>query len=365
MRVLLTTPSTDLLGGVANYYRELRRHLPSEIEYFVVGARGKRGGIARGIARTLADYGRFAATLRRNRYDLVHVNPSLTWKAVIRDGILVLLARMLGCRVLVFFRGWDKGCERSIVSYFAIPFRFVYFRAAAIIVLANEFARRLRDMGYRGPIHLETTLAEEQIFQQSEGRSRPNAGNPRGRCHILYLSRLEEGKGVRETLEMFQALKAHHPEISLTIAGDGSLLQSTRAYVAERGLVDVYLPGRVDGPDKITLLFDTDIFLFPSSYGEGMPNAVLEAMAAGLPVVTTKVGGIRDFFEDGAMGFSTEGVTVTELAAHVETLIADISLRQRIGAYNHAYAKDRFAASKVAARLLDIYRSVISDAPAH
>jgi glycosyltransferase involved in cell wall biosynthesis len=96
-----------------------------------------------------------------------------------------------------------------------------------------------------------------------------------------------------------------------------------------------------------------------------MPNAVLEAMAAGLPVVTSRVGGIRDFFEDGVMGFSTEGVSVTELAAHMEKLIADPSLRERIGAHNRAYARERFAASKVAARLMDIYRSVISDAPAH
>jgi glycosyltransferase involved in cell wall biosynthesis len=365
MKVLVTVPSQKLLGGVANYYREMRNHLPAEVEYFVVGARGGRGRFVYNIIRPLVDYRRFAGTLRRNRYDLVHVNPSLVWKAVIRDGIHILLARMLGCRVLVFFRGWDKGCERSIARYFKIPFRFVYFRATAMIVLADEFARHLRDMGYRGPIHLETTLAEEQIFQQPEGQSQANAGNPRGRCHILYLSRLEEGKGVQETLEMFQALKAHHPEISLTIAGDGSLLQSARACVAKRGLVDVSLPGRVDGPDKITLLFDTDIFLFPSSYGEGMPNAVLEAMAAGLPVVTSRVGGIRDFFEDGVMGFSTEGVSVTELAAHMEKLIADPSLRERIGAHNRAYARERFAASKVAARLMDIYRSVISDAPAH
>jgi glycosyltransferase involved in cell wall biosynthesis len=362
MRVLVTVPSQELLGGVAIYYRELRKYLPAQAEYFVVGARGPQEGFAQTLLRLFTDCRHFVAKLRQGQYDLVHINPSLTCKAVIRDGMLLLLAHLLGHKVLVFFHGWDKHCEALVARYFRLFFRLVYFRANAIIVLAEEFAGRLRELGFDGPIHVETTVAGDWIIERSECQRLPKGHERLETCHILYMSRFEADKGAPETLEIFKLLKATHPKISLTMAGDGSGLESARYFVAQHHLADVSLPGRVDGDDKASLLVHSNIFFFPTNYGEGMPLAVLEAMAAGLPVVTCKVGGIRDFFEDGVMGFSTESVSIPQLSAHLETLITNPSLRQRMGAHNRAYAKERFAASRVAARLVDIYRSTIGDA---
>jgi glycosyltransferase involved in cell wall biosynthesis len=359
MRVLVTVPSQELLGGVAIFYRELRKYLPAEVEYFEVGSRGAAAGFARSVLRLFNDYWCFAATLRRGHYDLVHINPSLTCKAIIRDSIMLVLAKLRGRKVLVYFHGWDKQCEAMIARYFRTTFRFIYRRASAVIVLAKEFAEQLRMMGFDNPIHTETTVAGDWIF---EGALSARSTSSEDRCRILYLSRLEPGKGVYETLEVFRLLKPTYPDIALTMAGDGSELEPARQFVLQNALRDVELPGRVDGRDKAALFTGSHIFFFPTSYGEGMPLSVLEAMAAGLPVVTCKVGGIRDFFEDGLMGYSTAGASVTELAAYVEKLIVDAALRRRIGAHNHAYARERFAASRVAARLLDIYRSTIGDA---
>jgi glycosyltransferase involved in cell wall biosynthesis len=89
-----------------------------------------------------------------------------------------------------------------------------------------------------------------------------------------------------------------------------------------------------------------------------MPNAVLEAMAFGLPVVTRSVGGMKDFFEDGKMGFITESRDPAVFAEFLARLGADSVLRTSMGRYNRAYARGRFAASVVAARLLEIYARV-------
>jgi glycosyltransferase involved in cell wall biosynthesis len=96
-----------------------------------------------------------------------------------------------------------------------------------------------------------------------------------------------------------------------------------------------------------------------------MPNAVLEAMAFGLPVVTRAVGGIRDFFEDGRMGFVTESRDPAVFAGFLARLVADPALRASMGRYNREYARGRFAASVVAARLLEIYAQVGRQAKAH
>jgi glycosyltransferase involved in cell wall biosynthesis len=360
MRVLVTVPSQQLLGGVTIFYRELRKYLPAEVEYFEVGARGPETGRAYFLLRLFNDYRRFAAKLREGRYDLVHINPSLTCKAVIRDSMLLVIAKMHGQKVLVYFHGWDKHCEALITRYFRAVFRLVYCRASAVIVLAQEFAERIRKLGFDNPIYVETTVAGDWIFERGCALSGSDHMN-KDLCQILFMSRLEPGKGVREALEVFRLLKIPYPRIVLTVAGDGSELEGTRQYVRQTSLGGVSLPGRVDGSEKSALFINSDIFLFPTSYGEGMPLSVLEAMAAGLPVVTCRVGGIRDFFIDGVMGYSTEHASVTELAAHVEKLIVDTALRQHIGAHNRAYARERFAASRVAARLFDIYRTTISD----
>ena len=85
-------------------------------------------------------------------------------------------------------------------------------------------------------------------------------------------------------------------------------------------------------------------------------------MAFGLPVVTRPVGGIRDFFEEGRMGFAVDSTEPTDFAEPLARLADDPALRSAIGSYNREYAASRFGASRVAARLLDIYGEVVRTA---
>jgi glycosyltransferase involved in cell wall biosynthesis len=117
----------------------------------------------------------------------------------------------------------------------------------------------------------------------------------------------------------------------------------------------VTFPGDLRGDAKRRVFETADVFCFPTSYGEGMPNAVLEAMACGLPVVTRPVGGLADLFEDGRMGFSTTSRDPAVLAGLLARLVQSPARRLEMGAYNRDYAFRRFRASVVAARLAAIY----------
>jgi len=208
-RVLLTGPPIDEPGGVANYCRLLLAHLPAT-DYLQVGSRAggdpaAGGGPAAGgspaaggaggghwprvAVRLMRDYWRFWRALSGERYDgerydgerydggrydggrydggrydVVHLNPSLNAKAVLRDAVFLLMAKALRRKVVVLIHGWDRGFERTVRRHFLRPFGWVFFRADALIVLAESFGRSLREMGCRKPIYTDTTAVADEVF---------------------------------------------------------------------------------------------------------------------------------------------------------------------------------------------------------
>jgi glycosyltransferase involved in cell wall biosynthesis len=357
VNVLITLPPLDRSGGVANYYIALRRHLGDGIKYFEIGARSGEVTLRATIGRLVSDFWRFHRELDSREYELVHVNPSLGAKSVIRDGLFVLLAKWHRRKVLVFFRGWDSGCEETIRRYFLGIFRRVFGRADAVVVLANEFRERLREMEFGLPIFVATTVVDDRLLLDTADRQVLQNSKPR-LVRILFLSRLEKGKGLPESIKAYQMLREKHPDTGLIVAGDGPERQAAEQLVAEKNIAGVQFLGYVEGEAKRRAYSTADIFVFPSSYGEGMPNAVLEAMAFGLPIITSPVGGIRDFFEDNRMGFVTASKDPAVIAKLLARLVEDSSLRDVMGEFNRRYAAERFSAPVVAEKLLDIYEQV-------
>jgi glycosyltransferase involved in cell wall biosynthesis len=358
MKALVVAPDPSMPGGVSGYYAAVKEHLGPDTEYFIVGSRSGKSGLLALFARLVTDTARFYRAIRRGGFRLILFNPSMHEKAVLRDGILLVLAHARGVKSVVFFRGWVDETERKIRRHFLSLFRWAYFRADAIVVLASDFKARLREMGYRGPIYVETTVVPDDVFRREPARERGATSPDRDGFNILFLSRMDVEKGIEETLEAYRLIKENSPNVSLTMAGDGPEIGRAKALASRLGLQDVEFPGFVEGESKHRVYEAADVYCFPSHH-EGMPNSVLEAMAYGLPVVTRPVGGIRDFFEDGRMGLITESLDPAVLAGLIERLLADPNLRVQIGRYNRDYARERFRASLVAGRLESIFEDTV------
>jgi glycosyltransferase involved in cell wall biosynthesis len=204
-------------------------------------------------------------------------------------------------------------------------FRWVYFRADACIVLATvsicaaEFATTSRFTCNYGRADEVFRLADKQRMCRARGNA----------LKILFLARVEKAKGIYEAVDAFRIVQAKHSSVCLTIAGDGSELKSVKEYVRAQNIEGITFLGWVRGPSKLEAFAKADVYLFPTHHGEGMPNSVLEAMACGLPVVTRPVGGVRDFFENGRMGFLTEGKEPQVLASLLEVW-SSMSLRRQM-----------------------------------
>nr|WP_280842366.1 glycosyltransferase family 4 protein [Rhodohalobacter sp. SW132] len=178
--------------------------------------------------------------------------------------------------------------------------------------------------------------------------------------NLLFLSRIEKAKGIFEAVDAVSLLLKQGRDIQLTIAGNGAAMDNLKEHIYNFDTDGITLKGYVEGEDKMNCLISADLFLFPS-YHEGMPNSVLEAIAFGLPVLTTRVGGIPDFFEDGKMGLFLDNREPEHIAEKIEYLLGRPELMKEMSEYNYNYAKEHFYASKVAARLEKIIDDVVEE----
>lgn len=150
-----------------------------------------------------------------------------------------------------------------------------------------------------------------------------NTGRGTVPVRLLFIGRMAEKKGVQYLLPAFARLKQHHPDLTLTVAGDGPLLASLKAQAVDLMLHDVHFSGHVSGTAKEDLITAADMFVVPSIIAadgdaEGLPVALLEGLAAGKVCIATNESGADDIIQDGISGYLVPQKDVGALAAAIE-----------------------------------------------
>jgi sugar transferase (PEP-CTERM/EpsH1 system associated) len=171
------------------------------------------------------------------------------------------------------------------------------------------------------------------------------------------VGRLDPVKNQTALLEVLATLTATQPRLRVVIAGTGPERESLTRAVGERGLADkvALLGQRNDVPDVLNLL---DVFILPS-LGEGMCNTILEAMAVGLPVVATRVGGNPELVDDGVTGRLVPVCDDSALARAIALYAGDEGLRRKHGAAGRRRVVEEFSVGAMAERYLQLYRSEV------
>jgi len=341
-KLLILSPPFTASGGVSSYVLSLRGKWAAQEKYFF---RGNTGGnpLVRGL-RTIKGYISFFFTcLLSPGYKNILVNTSMDRKAITRDNIFIWIAWLLGRRVTVFIHGWDQA------FFTACPYWRLsgLFKAGRLFVLSADFKMALKNRGYKKDILVETTVVADDFircFDEAGPVATPSA-------HILYLARLEPEKGIMTLLEAFRDLSARHPGAHLNIAGSGSLENEVKSYIATHKLQNITYHGLVRGQEKTALFKESHIYVLPTTHGEGLPISVLEAMAAGLVIVTSSAGALNGFFRDGEMGYKLPQVTREQVAGKIEEAIRGAAKATGIGQFNFAYARRHFTVEKAIGRL--------------
>ena len=365
MKILILIPHPNARGGITNYYQTIKDYLSGDVDYFFRGAKEwpYRKSAIYEILRIIRDNWLFTLKIIGNKYQLLQTTTSFSLNAVIRDAIFILIAKIFGLKIIVFYRGWDEHFIRRIRENRLLfwLFKTIYFKADAIIDLVQSNIDRLKKWGYQKPIYLESTLVDDSLIESISLHSIIDKySNESTHFNILYLGRIEKTKGVYESIDAFHILQRTNSNISFILAGDGKEMDTLREYVASKQIQNIQFKGFVSGAEKVECFRKAHIYIFPSHF-EGMPTSVLEAMAFGLPVVTRNVGGLADFFENGINGYITDSQQPEVFANLMERLINDRKIMHTMAKTNYCLAQDRFLASKVAGRLNRIFEGVLKN----
>ncbi len=194
----------------------------------------------------------------------------------------------------------------------------------------------------------------------------PIQGTPRDTVTLLSvngLGRGEEHKGVRRLIDMLPSLLQTHANVRMVFAGEGSNRSMYEDLVQERGISHaVTFLGALDVDGMCRAYRTADVLVLPTT-NDSFPTVLLEAMACGLPVISTTVGSIRDIVEDGVTGFVVDPWDPFAFLDRVRTLCDDAALRVRMGAKGREYTIERHSWEYAARAYRACYTRILERAP--
>jgi glycosyltransferase involved in cell wall biosynthesis len=361
LRALVIAHDARAKGGVNNFLRIMRRKMRSRVDVsrFANGRRHLEQGKVATVKRLAYDYLRFAVLLTRRRFDVVHLNPTLDLSSLPREMAFAWLAKLVQpkAKVLLFYRGWDWTALEAIRAsgWKRMMFLATHRRVDRVLLLSSIFKDALVAEGVQcRKIHVVSTMFEGDKLRPV--LERVPTKEPQ---MLVFMSRFLPAKGGAATIEAFGEIAAEFPGARLIMAGDGPDMPRLCALTQDVGLEDrIDFVGYVGGETKMELLARARLFILPTAHPEGMPNAVLEAMAAGDVIITTPIGGITDVVEDGANGSLLRSPEAKSVAAEIRRYLEDPELAAAIGARNSEKAWRLWESGVVAERIRQHYIDV-------
>lgn len=337
----------DTMGGVSsvvNIYRATRMIDRFSIIYIPTHCDGSP--FAK-LKLMLTAYVRFLSMLFVGRVGLLHVHTA-SRASFWRKSIFLLTAFVFGVPTILHLHGaefhvfYEKECGNLRKRFI----RYIFNKVNRVVVLSvtwKVWVQGISDNPHVEAIYNPVILPK--IAYDWKARKRGT---------VLFLGRLGERKGCYDLLGAAAKVVTLHPELQLLLGGDGELKQ-VRSRAGELGVGNkVELLGWVKGADKELHLFNAMIYALPS-YNEGLPMSLLEAMAAGLPILSTPIGGIPEAITDGVEGFLIEPGDIDGLADRLSRLLDDPDLAQRMGEAARRKVATTFSADVVLPQIEQLY----------
>ena len=315
MKVLITSPSLDEnenVSGISTMISSIIEHGDCDFVHFTAGRKdGDKFDLNWFTSQVKLPF-EFRRAISRSKPDVIHINTAFEPRAIIRD---LILAKAAGRRPIVLHihggRFVMQDFPNGVLSKLA---QKLIATASRVVALSQSESERLGRMSSNSTVEVLSNAVVASAF--------PDADRVWGTKTILYIGRLQEAKGLSEMVEACRLLTAQGFKFKFSCYGTGP---DEREFIRRMtGVIgdDFHYGGVVAGEDKIRALASADIFLMPSRY-EGMPLALLEAMASGCVPVVSDRGAIPSVIEDGRNGFLVEPGDITQIVGKLKFLLSE------------------------------------------
>lgn len=335
-RIVMAGSAREVRGGVSSMVNVCFEHGLFRRWHAVYLPTHCDGGKPRKLVRAVASLARFAAQLAAGRVALLHAHIA-SGASFWRKLAFAALARAFAVPYILHvhagdFRGHYARCGRLARALL----RRLYAGAHTVIALAPSWREEIARAVPGARIEVVPNPVTLPAWRAPEAAASPS---------VLFLGVVRAQKGVYDLLAAWPSVLAAIPEARLTVAGSGEL-ERARELAARLGIApSVDFPGWVDAAAKQRLLEGAALLVLPSRF-EALPMAVLEGMAAGLPIVATRVGGIPEAVGPDA-GILVEPGDVEALARALVSILADAPRRIAMGAAGRLRASSAHSADVV------------------
>jgi glycosyltransferase involved in cell wall biosynthesis len=360
LRVLMIGPQLGMLGGITTLVETLLPVLEKRVSLFYFASVKSRalkdsGKMSLGnIGIAISQYARFLRDLLRFRPNIIHLHTSqgLAW---LKDTFYVITGKIFRCHIVLHIHGGDfvtlyTASPRLVQNYT----RRILGLADAVITVSTEWQSRFNSLIPADRVYAYKNCIDTQSIQ-------PNLSqNSSTRSNILFIGRISQLKGAFDLIEALHSLRSTGLNFQAWIIGpegEAGDFQKACDRLAKLELAGVCeLLGATPREKTLQFLSQADIFVLPSYY-EGLPMALLEASAAGLPVIATSVGGIPEVVQEGCNGFLLLPGDIQSLADRLARLIVDPALRSQMGQHSREIAVRDIDVKPYVERLISLYSS--------
>ena len=305
------------------------------------------------VINSIFMYFRFFKTLKSSHPDIVLLPISQSIGGFFKDSLYVLVSKCSKRKVLIHLRGSKF---KSIVDqgpfYFKLYVKFVFLFCIGAIVLGNN----LRFI-------FEKYFLSDRIFVVPNGANYDFPKNEKieGEVSILYLSNLQPSKGILDFVNAIKCVDASLENVQFTICGEWRDDQTRKQVldIVQENHFPVVIQSLTDQNTKLSVLKRSDLFVFPPRAPEGHPWVIVEALAAGLPIISTDQGAIRESVIDGYNGYIVSPCNPEQIAEKISVLIKNRALRKEMGRNSRSHYEANFTESKMVENLRSCFSILI------
>ncbi len=294
--------------------------------------------------------------LIRHRPQAVYVPISQTTLGYLKDSVYIIIAKLFGRRVISHLRG---GYFRQWLQSASALTRWYVKRVHGLVDAQIVLGDSLRNM-------FEGILPAERIYVVPNGRNFPDMSKRQAlgaRLRVLFFGNFNRSKGVLDVLHAVPQVVASFPAIEFVFAGEwteSDTRAEIEAFVDKNPSLPVRVLGRISGQNKLEVLANSDIFVFPTYYPfEGHPWVIVEAMAAGLPVISTDHAAISESVCHGKTGFLVAKQSPQAIAEKVLLLAGDERLRASMGQAGRQRYEQHFTEESMSERMVNVFDAVL------